>query len=273
MKELEILQEKLLTKCRQESILPGGHPYPRWQEVGELTEGLLSLIFPIRADLDRQTVSGVVTRLEAMLSLAAGEARAQELTGTLLGELAAVRALGKEDVEAACSGDPAAGGRAEVILAYPGLFAVTVQRLAHVLYGLGVPLLPRMMTEYAHSRTGIDIHPGADLGRHLFIDHGTGVVIGETAELGNYVKLYQGVTLGAVSTRRGQGLRGIKRHPTLEDGVTVYAGATILGGDTRIGRDSVIGSNAFLVDSVPPGTRVPAAGRAAGIWPSGEARP
>ncbi len=144
----------------------------------------------------------------------------------------------------------------EIIFCYPGLFAVTVYRLAHVLYGLGVPMLPRIMTEHAHSITGIDINPGATIGKHFFIDHGTGIVIGETTVIGDHVKVYQGVTLGALTTRGGQSLRGKKRHPTIEDNVTIYAGASILGGGTVIGRDSVIGSNVFITHSIPACTTV-----------------
>ena len=144
----------------------------------------------------------------------------------------------------------------EIIFCYPGLFAVTVYRLAHVLYDLGVPILPRIMTEHAHSITGIDINPGARIGRYFFIDHGTGIVVGETTVIGNHVKLYQGVTLGALTTRGGQSLRGKKRHPTIEDHVTIYAGASILGGATVIGRESVIGSNVFITHSIPPCTTV-----------------
>ncbi|MBQ3304546.1 MAG: serine acetyltransferase, partial [Clostridia bacterium] len=152
--------------------------------------------------------------------------------------------------------DPAACDKAEVIIAYPGLYAITVYRLAHVLYQLTVPLIPRIMTEYAHSRTGIDIHPGAQIGRYFFIDHGTGIVVGETTVIGDNVKIYQGVTLGALSTRGGQKLHGKRRHPTIEDNVTIYAGASILGGDTVIGHDSVIGSNVFITHPIAPGTRV-----------------
>ena len=182
--------------------------------------------------------------------------RERELGQAFLEKLPRIRALLRQDVETAFAGDPAACDEREVLLAYPGMLAVTVYRLAHELWGLGVPLLPRLMTEYAHSVTGIDIHPGAVIGSHFFIDHGTGVVIGETAVIGAHVKLYQGVTLGGLSTRGGQDLRGKKRHPTLEDGVTVYANATILGGDTLVGRDSVIGANVFLTRSVPPRTTV-----------------
>ena len=160
------------------------------------------------------------------------------------------------DVRAAYDGDPAARSEHEIIFAYPGIFATSIYRLAHELHLLSVPLIPRMMTEYAHSLTGIDIHPGAKIGHHFFIDHGTGVVIGETTIIGSYAKLYQGVTLGALSTRGGQSYRGKKRHPTLEDDVTVYSGASILGGDTVIGKGSVIGGNVFLTESVPPNSRV-----------------
>ena len=160
------------------------------------------------------------------------------------------------DLLATFEGDPAASGIEEIVLAYPGFFAIMTNRIAHELYTLGVPLLPRMMSEYAHTRTGIDIHPGAVLGKYLCIDHGTGVVIGESTVIGEHVKIYQGVTLGALSTRKGQGLRGKKRHPTIEDGVTVYSNASILGGETVIGHDSVIGGSVFLTSSVPPHSRV-----------------
>ena len=163
------------------------------------------------------------------------------------------------DVQAAYDGDPACKSLDEVIFCYPGLDAITVYRLAHILHELGVPLVPRMMTEWAHSRTGIDIHPGAKIDRYFFIDHGTGVVIGETTEIGKWVKLYQGVTFGALSfATDGEGnlVRGTKRHPTLEDRVVIYANATILGGNTVIGHDSVIGSSVWLTRSVGPGTTV-----------------
>lgn len=158
------------------------------------------------------------------------------------------------DVEAAFRGDPAAQSKEEVILAYPGIEAVLVYRLAHELFSRNVPLLPRMMTEWAHGRTGIDIHPGATIGEYFFIDHATGVVIGETTVIGNRVKIYQGVTIGALSVKKEEA--NTKRHPTIEDGVTIYAGATILGGDTVIGRDSVIGGNVWITSSVSPGSRI-----------------
>ena len=160
------------------------------------------------------------------------------------------------DVQATYDGDPAAHSKHEIIFAYPGIVAISIYRLAHELYLLKVPFIPRMMTEYAHSLTGIDIHPGAEIGHHFFIDHGTGIVIGETTKIGAHVKLYQGVTLGALSTRGGQSLRGKKRHPTLEDEVTVYSNASILGGDTVVGRGCVIGGNVFITQSIPPDTRV-----------------
>ncbi len=187
---------------------------------------------------------------------ATAEAHAQQVSLEFFRQLPAVRNTVQTDLEAFYEGDPAATGMAEIIFAYPGLFAITVYRLAHVLYTLHVPMLPRIMTEHAHSITGIDIHPGATVGNYFFIDHGTGIVIGETTVIGENVKIYQGVTLGALSTRGGQSLRGKRRHPTIEDNVTIYAGASVLGGDTVIGRDSVIGSNAFITKSIAPCTTV-----------------
>lgn len=184
--------------------------------------------------------------------------RAAEIVLEFFQRLPSVRELLAGDVKAAFDGDPAAKSTDETIYCYPGLLAITVQRLAHVLHTLDVQLLPRMMTEHAHSLTGIDIHPGAKLGRSFFIDHGTGVVIGETTLIGDNVKIYQGVTLGALAPAFGQLLRGQKRHPTIEDNVTIYAGATILGGDTVIGAGSVIGGNVFITTSVPPHNQVSA---------------
>lgn len=182
--------------------------------------------------------------------------RADEIVRDFLGRLPALREMLATDVQAAYDGDPAAFNTEEVIFSYPGVFAITVNRIAHELHTMGVPLIPRIMTEYAHNLTGIDIHPGAVIGSYFFIDHGTGVVIGETTEIGKHVKIYQGVTLGALSTRGGQSLRHTKRHPTLEDNVTVYSGASILGGQTVIGEGAVVGSNAFITSSVPRGTRI-----------------
>ena len=187
---------------------------------------------------------------------AAAREKAQQLSLEFFRAIPSVRAVAQTDVEAFFDGDPAAFSVDEIIFCYPGLFAVTVYRLAHVLYELGVPMLPRIMTEHAHSITGIDINPGATIGKYFFIDHGTGIVVGETTVIGDHVKIYQGVTLGALTTRGGQSLRGKKRHPTIEDHVTIYAGASILGGGTVIGRDSVIGSNVFITHSIPACTTV-----------------
>jgi len=183
----------------------------------------------------------------------AGEAVAQ-----FVSRIPAVREMLAKDVQAAFDGDPAAHSIDETIFCYPGLFAIFVQRMAHEFYKINVPLLPRIMTEHAHSLTGIDIHPGAQLGGSFFIDHGTGVVIGETTQIGDNVKIYQGVTLGALAPAFGQKLRGVKRHPTIEDDVTIYAGTTILGGDTVIGKGALIGGNVFITSSVPPLNQVTA---------------
>lgn len=181
---------------------------------------------------------------------------AQRITLEFFRRIPEIRSYVDTDLQATLDGDPAASNKDEIIYAYPGLFAITVYRLAHVLYTLRVPLIPRIMTEYAHNLTGIDINPGATIGKYFFIDHGTGIVIGETTLIGEHVKIYQGVTLGALSTKAGQKLRGTRRHPTIESNVTIYAGASILGGDTVIGHDSVIGSNVFITASINPGTRV-----------------
>ena len=180
----------------------------------------------------------------------------EEISHQFIESLPGIQELLLKDVQAGFDGDPAAKSKEGVIFSYPGLYAIFVYRLAHELYKRDVPFIPRIMTEYAHSRTGIDINSGARIGEYFFIDHGTGVVIGETTVIGNHVKLYQGVTLGALSTRKGQLLRDVKRHPTIEDNVTIYATSTILGGETVIGHDSVISGNAFIVESVPAGTKV-----------------
>ena len=184
------------------------------------------------------------------------ETRAREKTVAFFQKIPQIRAFLETDLQAAFDGDPAAYSKDEVIFAYPGMLAITVYRLAHELYLMNVPLIPRIMTEYAHDRTGIDIHPGASIGKYFFIDHGTGIVIGETTVIGDNVKIYQGVTLGALSTRGGQKLRNVRRHPTIGDNVTIYSGTSILGGETKIGKDVVIGSNAFITKSIPEGTKV-----------------
>ena len=185
--------------------------------------------------------------------------KAEKCVTDFFGNIPMLRDLLAEDVNAAYDGDPAAKSLDEIIFSYPGMLAVTTYRIAHELHVQGIPLIPRIMTEYAHGATGIDIHPGAVIGRSFFIDHGTGVVIGETTEIGDRVRLYQGVTLGALSVPKdsdGTSMRGRKRHPTIEDDVTIYAGATILGGETVIGKGSIIGGNVWIVEPVPPGTTV-----------------
>lgn len=199
----------------------------------------------------------LVTEIEKSLLFAkdpAPAANARAITDTLLGRLPEIRRVVQTDVNAAYTGDPAARSVEEIILAYPCVLAISLQRIAHVLYRLGVPLLPRMLTEYGHERTGIDLHPGARIGTHFFIDHCVGVVVGETATIGDHVKLYQGVTLGAKSFElddAGNPVKGVKRHPDIGDHVTIYAHATILGGDTRIGANCVIGGNVWLLESMP----------------------
>ena len=181
---------------------------------------------------------------------------AARLAGDFLDKLPMLRELLKMDLQAAFDGDPAAFNKDEIIFSYPGFYAIMVNRIAHELHLMKVPLIPRIMTEYAHGCTGADIHPGATLGRYFFIDHATGVVIGETTVIGDRVKVYQGVTLGGLSTRAGQGLRNVKRHPTIENDVTIYSGASILGGETVIGEGCIIGGNCFITHSIPPHMRV-----------------
>lgn len=182
--------------------------------------------------------------------------KAKEITIAFMKQVPRMREYIDTDLDAMFDGDPAANSKNEIILCYPGLLASTIHRIAHVLWELEVPLIPRMMTEYAHSKTGIDIHPGATIGKYFFIDHGTGIVVGSTTTIGEHVKLYQGVTLGALSTSAGQSLHGVKRHPTIEDNVTIYSGASVLGGQTVIGHGSVIGSNAFVTSSIKADSRV-----------------
>lgn len=182
--------------------------------------------------------------------------KSEELALKFLDRLPYIQDMLYKDVEAELEGDPAANSKEEVIISYPGIYAIFVYRIAHELYNLQIPFIPRIMTEHAHGKTGIDINPGAEIGEYFFIDHGTGIVIGETCNIGNHVKIYQGVTLGALSLRKGQALSGIKRHPTIEDNVVIYANATILGGETVIGHDSVVAGNCFVVESIPANTTV-----------------
>ncbi len=251
-----------------------GSNLPSRGAVIELAADLLKLLFPgffddkvvHSSELKAETallIDAIAGRLEDEIRKSldcsacpkpeAGSPRqsAHAMTNAFLRRLPAVRELLQTDVDAAFQGDPAARSREEIITAYPFIEAIAVQRLAHELHESGVPLVPRMMTEWAHSRTGIDIHPGAQIGTHFFIDHGTATVIGETCVIGNHVKVFHGVTLGAKSTSGGQSMRGTKRHPTIEDHVTIYSGAVILGGDTVIGARSTLGGNVFLLQSVP----------------------
>lgn len=262
------------------------HFLPSRDESIEIVETLIQLIFPgyfgtrdlpsdaleyhvgvllssLRDKLDRQVELCLCYRGETAGGVAIDVPKCRDdsraIVDAFLARLPELRAMLIEDVDAAYDGDPAAFNHDEVILAYPGLLAITVYRIAHELQRLGVPLMPRIMTEWAHTRTGADIHPGAQIGRRFFIDHATGVVIGETTLIGDDVRLYQGVTLGAASIprdARGRVVRGSKRHPTVEDGVTLYANATVLGGQTVIGRKSVLGGSVFVTSSVPPGSRV-----------------
>jgi len=253
---------------------------PSKQEIGQLCSDLLHLLFPGFFSEEAVSLKELPSAAQEIIDQIAGQLEttiavslrirdeklgseeeltkeAVSITERLFAGIPRVRALLKTDAEAAYAGDPAARSLEEIVLAYPGLEAVAIQRVAHLLYLENVPLLPRMMTEWAHSRTGIDIHPGAAIGSHFFIDHGTGVVIGETCVIGNRVKLYHGVTLGARSFQKddqGAIIKGIKRHPVVEDDVVIYPNGIILGGDTIIGARSTIGANVFLMKSIPPDT-------------------
>jgi serine O-acetyltransferase len=267
-----------------------GISLPSKSEVAEITATLLRLIFPgfynmkdvVRGTLaedTRERVDWICFNLGAEIAKSIQSfppddleeedilERANEIVGAFHHQLPDIRAKISMDMEAAYDGDPAAKSTEEIILAYPGLEAIAVYRMAHALHQLGVALIPRMMTEWAHSRTGIDIHPGARIGDHFFIDHGTGVVIGETTDIGNWVKMYHGVTLGALSTSGGQSLKDEKRHPTIDDRVTIYPNATILGGESHIGEGTTVNGNVFLTSSVPPNSRVALENRALVIKP------
>lgn len=271
MEKLDKITGKILDSYREVGGINNidGSNLPSKLAVAAICEELLQLLFPGYHDqepihsqhLARVTQHRIVTiadRLENEVckSLRLGQPdcpkeEAQRIVQEFLNTIPLVRELLRTDVEAAFDGDPAAGSHAEIILAYPYLEAIAIQRSAHMLHCHNLPLIPRMMTEWAHSRTGIDMHPGAHIHSHFFIDHGTGVVIGETSVIGKHVKMYQGVSLVARSLSGGQQLKGKKRHPTVEDNVTIYAGTTIIGGDTVIGAGSTIGANVFLTHSVP----------------------
>jgi len=256
-----------------------GKNLPSKRAIASITKDLLRLLFPGFFDEKLVHSSEIKVETAALLDSVFGNLEdeirksleynppadlakkdiadtAHKLTQEFLGCLPCIRELLQTDTEAAFNGDPAALSKEEIIVAYPFIEAIAVQRLAHRLYLRNVALIPRIMTEWAHARTGMDLHPGAQIGSHFFIDHGTGTVVGETAVIGNHVKMYHGVTLGARSTSGGQQLRGKKRHPTIEDHVTIYPGATILGGETIIGAGSTIGGNVFIMDSVAPNSLV-----------------
>ncbi|MBB3207931.1 serine O-acetyltransferase [Rhodopirellula rubra] len=285
----ELTEEIVATYTADDSINHLGHcPLPSYESVVRILLDLKDILYPgyrrntnLHAGNIRYHVGGLIDSLHDQLTVQIGralrhehrvkqkhddcvdeidfEAKGQAMTIELLKRIVKLRTTLATDVEAAFAGDPACQTTDEIVFCYPGFEAITVYRIAHELVQLDVPFIPRMMTEWAHQQTGIDIHPGATIGDYFFIDHGTGVVIGETCEIGQHVKLYQGVTLGALSfptDADGQLIRGQKRHPTIEDNVVVYANATILGGRTVVGRDSVIGSSVWITRSVSPGTTV-----------------
>lgn len=248
---------------------------PDREEIYGLLDDLMKITFPgyfaTEKFLSREAfaegmIVTIFERLKKQIKIALSDqgsneeikARAEKLTVQFLGEIPSAQALLMKDVEAALAGDPAASSKEEVILAYPGLYAIFVYRYAHILYELKIPMIPRIMSEYAHGKTGIDINPGAKIGEYFFVDHGTGIVVGETAIIGNNVKIYQGVTIGALSTRKGQALAGKKRHPTIEDNVIIYANATILGGNTVVGKNATVAGNTFVTESIPEDAKVSA---------------
>jgi len=245
--------EKIILDSRR-VIFPG---YFGDESLSETTAGVFEegTLITVYSNLKKQIKLALLYKCKCN-DTAEAEKLSAQYAKEFIDELPHVQELMFKDVEAGFYGDPAANSKGEIIVSYPGLFAILVYRLAHILYKQKVPVLPRMMTEYAHGKTGIDINSGAEIGEYFFIDHGTGVVVGETTVIGNNVKLYQGVTLGALSTRKGQALSGVKRHPTIEDGVTIYSGSSILGGDTVIGKGSIVGGNAFITKSIPPYTKV-----------------
>jgi len=282
--QIPAIVDKLVQTCESEDCFDhvGPEPVPSKKSIIDLIEQARRILYPgyfIRSRVDEvnlsyyygQEVTAFFEAFSEQITLAIRhdclrynqpcthcEERGLESAIDFIREMPMLRAMLAKDVRATYEGDPAAKGYDDIIFSYPGLYAVTVYRMAHQLHHQGIPLIPRIMTEHAHSLTGIDIHPGAHIGESFFIDHGTGVVVGETTEIGNHVRLYQGVTLGALSLPRNsaEALRSKKRHPTIEDDVTIYAGTTILGGDTVIGARSVIGGNVWITDSVPPDTKV-----------------
>ena len=263
----------------EELFMPkSGRRLPNRSVIIDIVRDLKSIVFPGYFSTDTSAtifpeyyvghrLNDIYDRLKNQIEIALlyhGEepeeaaACADRTTCGFFEQLPEIQRLLLTDVQAGFDGDPAAKSKEEIIFSYPGLFAIYVYRLAHVLYKEEIPFIPRVMSEYAHGRTGIDINPGATIGEYFFIDHGTGVVVGETTEIGNNVKLYQGVTLGALSTRMGQQLANVKRHPTIRDNVTIYSNSTVLGGETVVGENTIIGGNTFITESIPANTKVSA---------------
>lgn len=275
MADVKTITEKMLSSY-ETHVTAGvekGLTLPDRAEVILALKDVRKLFFPAffaaeeaRGDLEHfaeSTLTAIYFKIKKQIERAylfSGEtpAKAEETAEAFLNALPAVRDVLFTDLDATFEGDPAAKSKEEIVFSYPGFYAITVYRVANILYKMNVPFIPRMMTEYAHGKTGIDINPGATIGEYFFIDHGTGIVVGETTVIGKHVKIYQNVTLGALSPRKGQSLAGVKRHPTVEDDVTIYSGASILGGETVIGKGAVIGGNCFLTESVAPGVRVSA---------------
>ena len=275
---IENAVERLTANYRKEELFltKSGRHLPVRAAIINIVKEMRSVIFPGYFDIDSGAavfpehytgylLNDLFDRMQAQIETAflyVGEdmtsacGKAAQITSRFFEQLPEIQRLLLTDVQAGFDGDPAAKSKEEIIFSYPGLFAIYVYRLAHVLYKEEIPFIPRVMSEYAHGRTGIDINPGATIGEYFFIDHGTGVVVGETTEIGNNVKLYQGVTLGALSTRMGQQLANVKRHPTIRDNVTIYSNSTVLGGETVVGENTIIGGNTFIIKSVPSGTIV-----------------
>ena len=271
---------RLTANYRKEELFltKSGRHLPVRAEIIDFVKEMRSVIFPGYFDVDSGAavfpehytgylLNDLFDRMRKQVEIAflyMGEeqthacGKASKVTASFFNQLPDVQEMLLKDVQAGFDGDPAAKSKEEIIFSYPGFLAIYVYRLAHILYLEKVPFIPRIMTEYAHDHTGIDINPGATIGEYFFIDHGTGVVIGETTTIGNNVKLYQGVTLGALSTRKGQQLSGLKRHPTIEDNVTIYSNSSVLGGETVIGENTIIGGNTFITESIPANSKVSA---------------
>ena len=275
MKNIEIIAKRMAEsyKSSEVTMLTSCSGLPVRDEVIGILNEVKALMFPAyfapknamsdATEFAEELLNSIYFRLKKQVALALSfkckgdvSERAEKIAEDFISALPEIHRVLLTDVNATFEGDPAASSKEEIIFSYPGFYTIFVYRVAHLLYQSGVPFVPRMMTEYAHDKTGIDINPGATIGEYFFIDHGTGIVIGETTVIGKHVKLYQGVTLGALSPRKGQSLAGVKRHPTVKDNVTIYSGASILGGDTVIGEGAVIGGNSFITESVGENSRV-----------------